>query len=1143
MGNTIIDNLMQDRLPDAAGPATLIHGPAGCGKTTLVLDLYRQCISPQGRPACMIIAPSAVAARSLTNRLLKSSSQGVLVSPNVTTFDSLASRILAHAQPGGKMISPFWRHMLLRRIVDDLARERQLTELSAVADTQGLVPVLDEVISELKRAATDPLGLTHAAATEGKTGDILRIYTRYQQHLQQTNLYDVEGQLWLARDALAKTSAAGAPPMPPLADLAAVAVDGFTDFTPTQLDMLALIATLVPRMVITLPWAPDARHKMWHWTGRTLDRIRARLGDITVLPMRAQAQSVSDVTGPGQPPLPRICDTIFDYDAPPAPPPPGLSVMAAPGIDAEVAYVAVAVKRLMMAGAACGSIAILLRNPNAYRRHVERIFAKRGITVPQARQNVTDCPAVRFVLQMAGLGEEDFQAANVLAVIRNSYFCPATLGPYDAATVVAAETIIRQGNVLGGRESYAKAARRLASRARQHDDPLAYDADEPQADVARPDEYLLLQAAAMLEGLFGVAAASPSAQGLLKLIQRLRLAEVAARMGEPQMIARDLRAIAALSDMLEGVTQEWDNWPHLEHAIGCIESPAQRGEAMVDVLSVLDARPLRYEHVFILGASEGQFPGQLPENPLLGEADRSRWSAGGLALDLRGDLTAREMLLFYLAISRADKSLSISYVESGSSPSDTSAGSFVQSLLEPFGGLASAAARGLLHKISPGQLVPPVADIATPADAINAAISDVFEFNSQSAIRNPLLSLAWVAANAPTAISRVAAGLWARHRRWSQGQCDQFDGRIADTDLLAGLSRRFGGQVVFSASQIDTYNRCPWDFFARYVLGLQELDWPQKRLEPVTRGLFIHKVLFRLFVALRDNFGVAIPAMSAVVSAGEPATTNAKPQTPMPATGVKLAMIPEDVLLAQLDAGINIESAAAQVVNSPYPVLWETQLTTMRQQLREYILNRRASAPDGCASMLFELSFGAAGRSRDTQAQPADAASQSEPVSIMTPDGPIRLMGRIDRVDYLWGPWGGGTMVVDYKTGALPSAKSIRDNRRLQLPLYIEALEALTGLSSVGGSLHAVRDDLDFRYYSWLFPKESDPQALANLRLSAMARVGEIVRSIRQGKFDLAPLEECRGCEFRQICHYSKARSLIKESPGQAADAPLEKAQ
>jgi ATP-dependent helicase/nuclease subunit B len=359
---------------------------------------------------------------------------------------------------------------------------------------------------------------------------------------------------------------------------------------------------------------------------------------------------------------------------------------------------------------------------------------------------------------------------------------------------------------------------------------------------------------------------------------------------------------------------------------------------------------------------------------------------------------------------------------------------------------------------------------------------------------------------------------------------------------LAWLSHRFGPEAVFSASQIDTYNKCPWHFFARYVLGLQELDWPQRRLEPVTRGLFIHKVLFRLFVALRENFGVAIPAMPALRSAGEPTTAHAARQPAGPPIGVKLALIPEDALLAQLDAAIDAESAEAQVANTPFPVLWEAQLTTMRLQLHQYIMDQRASAPAGCAGIFFELSFGAAGPGH-VQAQPADPASQSEPVSITTPGGPIHLAGRIDRVDYLCGPWGSGTMVVDYKTGALPSAKALRDNRRLQLPLYIEAMEVLTGASSVGGALHAVRDDLAFRYYSWLFPKESDPQTLAQLRAGAMARVGQIIRSIRQGTFDLAPLEDCRGCEFRQICHYSKARSLVKESPAQGGDAALEKAQ
>jgi len=54
-----------------------------------------------------------------------------------------------------------------------------------------------------------------------------------------------------------------------------------------------------------------------------------------------------------------------------------------------------------------------------------------------------------------------------------------------------------------------------------------------------------------------------------------------------------------------------------------------------------------------------------------------------------------------------------------------------------------------------------------------------------------------------------------------------------------------------------------------------------------------------------------------------------------------------------------------------------------------------------------------------------------------------------------------------------------------------------------------------------------------------MATVGEIVRGIRCGRFDLSPREACgHRCQFRQICHYSQARSRLKEAAQDAQEQP-----
>ncbi len=57
--------------------------------------------------------------------------------------------------------------------------------------------------------------------------------------------------------------------------------------------------------------------------------------------------------------------------------------------------------------------------------------------------------------------------------------------------------------------------------------------------------------------------------------------------------------------------------------------------------------------------------------------------------------------------------------------------------------------------------------------------------------------------------------------------------------------------------------------------------------------------------------------------------------------------------------------------------------------------------------------------------------------TIPTPHGGMALEGRIDRIE----PGAEGTVIVDYKTGEIPSEKSMIDGRKLQMPAYAMALE------------------------------------------------------------------------------------------------------
>ena len=216
--------------------------------------------------------------------------------------------------------------------------------------------------------------------------------------------------------------------------------------------------------------------------------------------------------------------------------------------------------------------------------------------------------------------------------------------------------IIRKGNVLSGREACAKALERLLL---QFENPQSSeDIDEkPLTDSINKD--ILAQGGAMLEKLFDIAESARTPPGLGALRETLGLKRAAMGSGEPDLVARDLRALDTLAGTVDQLTDKSISIELLGEALSQISLPPPRREVLVDVLDVLDARGMRWDHVFLLGLSEGQFPQHFSETSLLSESDRQAWAVRGVQLDRRSDLNAREMLLFYLGISRARKTMTL----------------------------------------------------------------------------------------------------------------------------------------------------------------------------------------------------------------------------------------------------------------------------------------------------------------------------------------------------------------------------------------------------------------------------------------------------------------------------------------------------
>jgi len=1079
----------------------VLTGPARCGKTSAVLRLYRRSLDELGRPGCLVIVPNAPAAAQMRDRLLDGVDTGVLVAPAVTTFAALAAGILSASGRAVETLDPVQRHLLLAGIVAEMASAGELRALGGLADTPGLVAALDGSIAELKRAAVEPEVLAAAVDPDSaKDADLVAIYARYQQTLRETGRYDVEGLMWLARDLLAADPAAALG-----TGIAAVAVDGFTDFTPTQLEMLTWLARRVRTVLITLPVMDDARSRLWHWTRRTLERVRRALGSAEVVALEAGADpmpSMFDLAARGgEAPVAGSADAC----------PIGITILEAPDVEAEVRAVAGAVKADLLASARPGSVAVLVRNLEGYQEPIERIFAACGIPVAGRPRPLAESNVVRYILALLSLPPE-WEFHRLLSIIKSSYFRPGSLGAgFDATTVATAEMAIRTASVLGGREEYAAAFDRLARQARlaaggEEEEPEALSLGPLMADVAAIES-----AGAMVEALLGrldrLADARTLAEyagAVRELVGALGIASAAAECDDERIVAADLRALRAFDELLEEVAAAAvPVGTDLEKMAGLVARAAEvavvppaRGESLVAVLDVLDARALRFEKVYLLGLNEKAFPQLRQERCFIDESDRAAWARRSVVLDRRSDLVAREMLLFYLAATRAESHLTVSYVAADAGGSGA-ASPFLEELEVAARRHGQAVER---RRVEPGEFVPPADELASPAEVFNAALLAAFDDSprTQAAFGTAAPALVgWTAEHCPELLCRACQGLFAAHRRNAAEPPDAFDGRLDDPGLLEGLASTFPRNWVFSASHLNSYARCPWLFFARYLLRLEPLIQPEVQMTPTDRGRFCHAVLYRVLSSLRQRLGSLPP----------------------------LAELSEEDLTAGLAEAVAAEKQrlAAAAVHSQ---LWEMQVQYWHDLLRAYLLDQRDT--DGAVRpRYFELGFGLSERLGER----TDPASVREPVTIDAGGQEIRLRGKIDRVDELAGQDGPALMAVDYKTGYILQPGKMLEGLDVQLALYIKALEVMFGKPVVGGAYHDLRENCHrlFTVADPLKTRGDAPKEYSQQLALMMDCVGRYVRGMREGRFDALPSAGCPSwCPYRSICHYSDHRARRK---------------
>jgi len=1112
-------------------PVELIVGPARSGKAGRVLAAYRRALAGAAPGRALMLVPTGLRRRRTQSLLLAAAETGVLLAPNILTLPEVAERLLTAAGRTVRRIHGLARRQVIRNCLDALD-EKAAAPLGEVRTAPGLVDALDALFRELKAARVEPDAFARALAGTLRTPRnrlLALLYTAYQRRLQDLDVYDDQGRFWHAAALLADGE------FGPFADLDLLAVDGFQHFDPAQLDVIQALSQRARRTLITLTWDP-ARPDLFAVTGRTREHLRDRFGDRLTETVSAEPAGL-----PAD--LERIRTRLFlapgeEGDAARRPPAEGqLCVVRAAGRTREVEEVARRAVDLVRDGATePASIAVIARSLETYAPLVRQVFPQYGLPfrveagVPPAVEAgvpLSDVPVVRAAMAMVRLQAEDYAFRAVARLLQSTYFRPEAFGATPEAAR-AAVRLARDAGVWTGREAYGRGfayLRGLLKRDAAAVDDFGDAVVSPEHRAERAAE--IDRAEALLGRVFADTALPTSAtrrafaDALRQMIQAAGLPETARSHPEPELRARDLQALAGLETVLREVTildtadgQAVSLTAFLDEVRRGLDEetidPPEPADAPVVVLDARRATDPTFDHVFLVGLAEKAFPRRGRRHPFFSDAERGDLRRRGVDLADAGHDAEEEMLRFYLAATRAGRSLTLSYPSLDPAGRPQLPSHYVEEV------------KGLFADTGEASTVPEaevgVRDLDLPAEAarsrrelLAATLFALWGPGANPEIDRDLAVLSALASDGP-AVETALAGLAAEWERARGERFGRFDGCLDAADILDELCRRFPGASSMSARRLERFGKCPFAFLAGEVLGLAPKQEPSPDLAPMDLGLITHGVLERFFRAVGEH-----PDLAGRITEETCETA--------------LALLEEtaEAYFGRLEGAGRVGS----------PALWSVQRRTILRDLRGLVA-WHAENLGGWRVAETEYAFGT-----------SDAGAP--PVTVPTDHGPLRLRGRIDRIDR--GPDdAGGVQIVDYKSGtSAPGQRDMRDGTSFQLPLYLMAAEALLGPAPPGrgsaspGRRPAAEDAPDTGPYtparafflpvrnpgfrSTLSTKatEGHPNGTAGpARDRAAAYMRQFIEAIRRGRFPVYPRASCGRCDFAGICRYAEWQSQRK---------------
>jgi ATP-dependent helicase/DNAse subunit B len=922
-------------------------------------------------------------------------------------------------------------------------------------------------------------------------------------------------------------------------------VDGFLQFSPLQAKLLGDLTHYVDRTLLTLTHEQERMkgiHRAFEATRQRLHRYGENIWQEKALNEFVFSPLVSSRCDP----LSHLERHFMGMDIASVPADGALQLIEAPDVEQEARAVLRQVKALLLEGVSPEQIVVLARNVDLYADLLRAIGQNYDVPLVFRKEvSLTENPAVSSLLRLLDLHHlaVDFRRQDLIDVLQSPYFSPPQLDPEDVDVL---NDISLKYQVVHSSEDWLEAIRQAQQP--WPDEDKERDAivvpeglEERLAEFLQiitppqrgtPHEYLVwldellgpdvayqrhTQAELSEDGDETLADEQP---WHLQFYKNIRL-EAESSLSAPDVRniremseVRDIHAMKDFRACLEEMRGAYDllagdggqvaelTWEQFRTDLQ-LALDSRRREPIggtyrhqrVLVTTTFEARGLAHDYVFIMGLSEGIFPAPIQEDSLYSDRERTALQQEtGFEMQTTAE-RGSDATIFYECCAIAQKRLILSRPTL-----DEKANLLPESVLWRAVNEILVGLHKISYRAGEAPRLTEAADMRETSIGLAAALSRHPESEAEDkhmSIAELMTIYRWLLDET------VYADVWANvgrareieEKREKPSQpFDEYAGVLRQVDLIDQAAAYQDANHLWSASQFNDYGYCPFRFFSRRLLKLEEFQEPEEGYDAAQLGSLQHELLEHTYQRIADE-GLAI-----------------QPSNRDRALGL-LRDVTDD-LLPGAPARFGFRQTA----------LWEKEQGEIMQRLRllveldfsddensPFVKNPRARNWS-VADIVKE-----AGEDRYVhQLEAAFGFDGTAPVILADN---LRTRGFIDRIDRV----GDQLIVIDYKSGShTPTNTDMEEGRNFQMMLYLLAAKQLfekDGLTVAGGMFWSIRT----RKANGQL-RADDPRVM-----QALEQLNAFIENGRLGYYPVNPAKleggKCfRYCEYSQFCRIQRTR-------------------